>query len=386
LEFDEQNKYVFFYFEHNVKEMEFLGKEKWKKGAILLENQAEVRFYMDKIDLYFCPFGALWPRPVPVPSVVTVVDAQEKYYPQFFTKQALWNREKFYKASTKTADQVITISEFSKESIASFHRLNRKKIHVAYLAADQGFFEPLRPLDRRLHLPGNYIFYPANFWLHKNHDNLLKALLFLKNKFNLKVDCILTGFEVDNGYPLEKKINEYGLKNQVKTIGYVNQEEIKHIYAGAKMLCFPSLFEGFGMPIVEAMAVGCPVVCSNAASIPEITGDEALLFDPNDPLDIAAKIRELWTDEKMRKTLTAKGKERVKKFSFEKTAEKHLEVFEQALKSFKKSRYFFYRYLYEPFHAFKMKGKRKRVQKNRTQDINRMKRVISNVFERRNVN
>lgn len=358
---DRENSYVFFYFEHNIEEMDHLGTERWKEGAILLKDQSEVMHHLKKIDLYFCPFGAIWPRPVPVPSVVTLVDIQEKYYPEFFTKQDLWNREYHFDASTRTADQVITISEFSKQSIAHHHRIPEHKIHVAYLAADDCFSGGLEEEPIPLPLPERFIFYPANRWLHKNHDRLLRALVILEKEYHLNVDCVLTGFDYETGYPLGKKIDEYGLNGQVKILGYGSKNEIKHIYQKAVMLCFPSLFEGFGLPLVEAMMVGCPVVCSGKTSIPEVVGDAALLFDPLDPSDIAKKIHQIWTSPDLRKTLIRKGKEQAAKFSAANLAARHSEVFTLAVHSYRKRRYLYYNYFYEPLHAVKMLRKKKRL-------------------------
>lgn len=360
---DKENSYIFFYFEHNIEEMGFIGNERWKEEAILLKDQREVNNHLQKIDLYFCPFGALWPRPVPVPSVVTLVDIQEKYYPEFFTKQDLWNREYHFDGSTKAADQVITISEFSKNSIAYHHRISKHKIHVAYLAVDEFFHGSFRDEQVNLELPERFIFYPANRWPHKNHDNLLRALAVLKAEYHLTVNCVLTGFDYENGYPLHKKINEYGLNGQVKILGYENKNEIKHIYQKAVMLCFPSLFEGFGLPLLEAMTLGCPVVCSGETSIPEVVRDAALLFDPRDANEMAKKIHQVWTSAKLQKTLAKKGKERAKKFSARNLATRHLEVFRLAATSYRKRRYMYYKYVYEPSHTLRMRVKRARMYK-----------------------
>lgn len=355
---DKENSYIFFYFEHNIEEMGVIGNERWKEEAVLLKDQGEVINHLQKIDLYFCPFGALWPRPVPIPSVVTLVDIQEKYYPQFFTKQDLWSREYHFDGSTKAADQVITISEFSKNSIAYHHQISKHKIHVVHLAVDECFYGSFRDEQVNLELPEHFIFYPANRWPHKNHDNLLRALAILKNKYRLTVSCVLTGFDCENGYPLGKKIDEYGLNGQVKILGYGTKNEIKHIYKKADMLCFPSLFEGFGLPLLEAMAVGCPVVCSGETSIPEVVGDAALLFDPRNPDEMAKKIHQVWTSAELQKTLAKKGKEQAKKFSVRNLATRHLEVFRLAAKSYRKRRYMYYKYVYEPSHTLRMYAKR----------------------------
>jgi len=359
LDTDLKNSYVFFYFEQNIEEMEKIGNERWKEGAVLIQDQKEVLNHLDKIDLYFCPFNALWPRPVPLPSVVMLNDIQEKYYPEFFTEQDLWNRKYHYDSSTKAADQVITVSEFSRDSIAHHHHISKKKIHVAYLAPDKDFFQPPISEDNlKLNLPDRFIFYPANRWFHKNHENLLKALLTLKKNYDLIVDCVLTGFDYEGNFPLAEKIKEYGLEDQVTVAGYVKKEELIYIYNRAEMLCFPSLFEGFGMPLVEAMAAGCPVICSNTACIPEITGDAALHFNPEDPEDIANTIQKVWFNKELQKTLIDKGRERAKRFSVKNLAKDHLEAFNLAAKSYNKNRYLFYKYIYEPLYTLKMFSKK----------------------------
>jgi glycosyltransferase involved in cell wall biosynthesis len=359
---DDKNQYVFFYFERNGDEMAHLGNERWKEGALLLKDQEEVNHHLDKIDLYFCPFGALWPRPVPVPSVLTLVDIQEKYYPQFFTSQDLWNREYHFEGSTRASDQVITISEFSRDSIVHHHRLSKKKVHVCYLAADSIFYDPSESQEVSFKLPEAYIYYPANRWLHKNHDNLLKALVVLKNQYHVEIPCVLTGFDYENGYPLKEKLAEYGLEKQIVILGYVNKHEIKYVYQNARLLCFPSLFEGFGMPLVEAMATGCPVVCSNVTSIPEVAGKAALFFDPEDPQDIAAQMNRVLTDEALRKNLILLGKDQAKQFSPQKIAQRHLEVFSLALRSYRRPRYLYYKYISEARHRNKMNKKLKHLQ------------------------
>jgi glycosyltransferase involved in cell wall biosynthesis len=362
---DIENSYVFFYFRHNIEELKNLGTDNWKKGAILLNDQNEINKHFDKIDVYFCPFGALWPRPVPKPSVVSLVDIQEKFFPQFFTPLDLWNRDMHYKPSTKVADQVITISEFSKNSFAKFHRISRDKIHVVYLAADEFFYSTgTKNKEASIPLPKKYIFYPANKWLHKNHDNLLKALVILKREQNLIVDCVLTGFDYPTGYPLKKKVETYELTKQVHDLGYISLDDLKYTYQNASLLCFPSFFEGFGMPLLEAMAYGCPVTCSNVTSIPEVVGDAALFFNPHDPEDIARCILKLLSDEDSANRLRKKGAERAKKFSQSKSAAKHLEVFKMATASYRKRRYFYYRYLNEPVHRIRMIYKRKLLERN----------------------
>ncbi|MBI4546966.1 MAG: glycosyltransferase family 4 protein [Ignavibacteriae bacterium] len=351
---DSENEYVFFYFEHNVTELEAMGNDRWRENAIRLDDQLEVQKHLDKIDLYFCPFGALWPIPLPLPTVVTIVDVQEKYYPEFFSSMDHWNRDYYYYGSSHQADAVITISEFSKQSIVRFHRVSPKKIHVVYLSVDPRYIQAAgieRPLGQQL--PEKFVFYPSNHWKHKNHECLLNALQIIKRERQIDIPVIFTGFGQQNGYPLQDKIQEMGIC--ATTLEFVSVEQMIYLYRRAKLLCFPSLFEGFGIPLVEAMCTGCPIVCANTSSVPEVVGDAAALFDPRDPRDCAAKILAVWTDSSLQKELTAKGYQQAQKFTSSKLAQGHLAVFRVAHNDFSFIRYLKNKLLFNPMHNARLK-------------------------------
>jgi glycosyltransferase involved in cell wall biosynthesis len=349
---DEQNTYLFFYFSHNLDQLSHLDDLNWQENAIELNDQQEVYEHLDKIDLYFCPFGALWPRPVPVPTVVTLVDIQEVIYPEYFTAQDLFNRHFHYRGSTKMADRVITISEFSRQTIVKYHKISPHKICVIQLCADDLFYQKRvgNYHSNNTLSNGEYIFYPANFWQHKNHDRLLKALKWLKNEKRLNVNAVLTGQEVANGFPISEKIREYGIEDQVKYPGYLDVEQIVQLYSKAKFMVFPSLYEGFGMPLVEAMAAGCPVAASNLTSLPEIGGDAADYFDPFSIESIGGTIEKLWLDSSHRNQLIKKGYRRAQDFSAIKLADSHKRIFHEAADIFSRIRYNWNRWAYQYYH------------------------------------
>ena len=352
---DADNEYVFFWFPHNADELEKLGKDRWRGHAIQLQDQREVRLHLDKIDLYFCPFSVLYPRPLPIPTVMTLVDIQEVYYPEFFTLEDRYNRDLYFASSTRIADRVLTISEFSKQSLLQHHHLSHEKVFVAYLSADQRYYHAAEIAQAPAHgLPQDFIFYPANFWKHKNHDRLLQALRILHDEQQLRLNVVFTGFEQSNGYPLSEKIREYGLEAQAHMLGYVTVEEIAYLYQQARMLVFPSLFEGFGIPLVEAMAAGCPVVAANDTSIPEVVGDAAELFDPASPSDIANAIARVWRDDALRGEMIARGQRRAKDFSAAQTAQAHKLAFIQAARAYSFSRYLWNRWVYRYYHRIQV--------------------------------
>jgi glycosyltransferase involved in cell wall biosynthesis len=351
LENDAENEYIFFWFSHNTDELARLGTERWKERAILLQDQREVELHLEKIDLYFCPFSILYPCPLAIPTVVTLHDIQEKFYPDFFTLEDRYNRDLYFSSSTRMADRVITVSEFTKQTLIQHHHLPNHKVIVAHNSVDKRYYcsaEIAQPLEQPL--PKDFIFYPANFWKHKNHDRLLQALRLLRDEKNLTVSVVFTGFKEANGYTLREKVQEYGLDSQVYMLGYVSVEQVAYLFRHARMLVFPSLFEGFGIPLVEAMAVGCPVVAANDTSIPEVVGDAAELFDPGSVSHMAEIIAKVWDNDTLRKEMINKGLHQAQEFSVAHTVQAHKLAFSQAAQTYFYPRYLWNRWIYRYYY------------------------------------
>jgi len=346
LERDEEHEYVFFWYRHNAEELERLGTDRWRRHAVLLADQRHVLDHLEGIDLYFCPFGALYPRPVPRPTVMTLVDIQEVFYPEFFTPTDRYTRELHFPGSTRMSDRVITISEFSRRTLIDHHRLPPARVKVVYLAADArsaGSAAVARPAAAPL--PARFIFYPANVWKHKNHDVLLQALRLLRDERGRRLDLVLTGFGQDADSPITAMAEAHGVRDQVHALGYLPVEELAYLYEHADMLVFPSLFEGFGIPLVEAMAAGCPVVAARATSIPEVVGNAAELFDPASPPALAAAIERVTDDEAWRETLRARGFRRAHEFSAARMAEEHRAAFREAAQAYSPRAYLWRRWV-----------------------------------------
>ncbi len=351
LENDADNSYIFFYFEHNRTELEKLGRNVVEKKGILLNSQREIKDHLHLIDVYFCPFGSLIPRPLPVPTVVTMVDIQEVFFPGFFTFHNLVARFWHYGGSTRMADHVVTISDFSKKTLVDYHRLPPDKISVAHLCADERFYRADQVAKcPEKQLPDQYLFYPANRWIHKNHDVLLRALAWLRDNKSMTIHAVFTGYDQENGYSIEKKAEEYGLSGQVVQLGYVSVGELAYLYTHAECMVFPSLFEGFGIPLVEAMASGCPVLSSKATSLPEVGGDAAVYFEPTSHEELAEAVLSLLENSSLRETQVNLGYKRAAEFSASHMAQIHLEAFSNACRHFSHKRYFALRYGYKYVH------------------------------------
>lgn len=236
-----------------------------------------------------------------------------------------------YSRIIKFADKIIVVSENTKKDLISFFNISEDRVAVTHLGVSSIFqkcadADRLEKVRKYYALPNRFILYVGNIGAHKNIKGLIEAFNILKSKgSDHRLVCVGSKGSVTK--EIMQLIEKFGLKERVIFTGYVKDEDLPYIYNLASVFAFPSLYEGFGLPILEAMACGVPVVASNVASIPEVAGDAALLFDPRDPQDIAAKIDKIIRDAELRGSLIGKGLGRVKKFTWENTARKTLEVY-----------------------------------------------------------
>ena len=236
-----------------------------------------IRGFMDSPNVVHFPFTV----PVPSPArgvgfVQTLLDVQHLDLPHLFSRAELVYRRRFYEGAAAKADIVITISEFAKSRMIEALGLASERVRVAPLGVDTAAFVP-NTGERE-----NFVLYPARGWPHKNHARLIEAVALLRrDRPGLRL--VLTG----GGLQALGVLPEW-----VDVKGLVSTEELRDLYRRAAIMAFPSLYEGFGLPPLEAMASGCPVAASNAGSIPEVCGDAAVLFDPYDVEAITEGIRQ----------------------------------------------------------------------------------------------
>ena len=183
-----------------------------------------------------------------------------------------------------------------------------------------------------------FLLYPSNFWRHKNHTALLAALAHLRAE-GLRVRAVFTGSLMGREAEWAAEVARAGVADQVRHLGLVSRAELSWVYRRAQCLCIPSLFEGFGIPLVEAMRLGVPVACSATTSLPEIAGPAAVYFDPHDPASIARSLRRLWTDASLRRRLIAAGRSRQRRFTAERLVREHRACFVRALRSYSPARH-----------------------------------------------
>ncbi len=285
-----------------------------------------------KADVIHYPFTLLLPPVSNLPTVLTFHDMQHEFYPAFFSSKERLFRSRTYKTSAERATRLIAISNHVKQCLMEVYGISPNKIDVVY----NGYSADCRVIDnsdallevrKRYGLDRPFMYYPAATWRHKNHVRLLEALRLLvaRNKFDGQL--ILTGVAKEQNGEVHRKITELGLENHVRVLGYLPYGDLPFIYNIARLLVFPSLFEGFGIPLVEAMACGCPVVAADCTSIPEVLADAGKFFDPTSVEDMAEKIWSVWNDDAEIIAMRQKGLSRSSMFTWENTAKETLNVY-----------------------------------------------------------
>ncbi|HKI51351.1 MAG TPA: glycosyltransferase family 1 protein, partial [Geothermobacteraceae bacterium] len=230
------------------------------------------------------------------------------------------------------------ISEHVKSCLVEKYQLSPDKIDVIYngFGADYEIIEDPRKLEsikNRYGLTRPFLYYPAATWPHKNHKNLLMAVKLLIDRYNFDGHLVLSGANFQAHSDVMQEVKRLGLDNTVKALGYLPYDDLPALFNLARIMVYPSLFEGFGIPLVEAMACGCPVICSDRTSLPEVAGEAALLIDPTSPEDIADKIWAAWNDEGNLASLRTRGLQRAEFFSWEKMAKKTIDVYRRTVEN-----------------------------------------------------
>ena len=262
-----------------------------------------------------------------VPQIITIHDLSLTKFREMHPKERVWFSDFFLKRRIQYASHVITVSDFIRSEICHELRLPADKVTAIPEAPDPFFFPREREKARRvaeaLGLPRDYILFVGTLEPRKNLSLMIKAAAACESD----IPIVLVGWEGWGGDPWLEMVKDQGLRNRIFTTGYVDEETLACLYSNALALVFPSLYEGFGLPVLEAMACGCPVICSDAASLPEVAGDAALFIDPYEVDGLTAAMDKLVNDSTLRSDLRHKGFERVAQFSWKRAAEETLDVF-----------------------------------------------------------
>jgi glycosyltransferase involved in cell wall biosynthesis len=277
----------------------------------------------------FC-FGAGGGR-----TVVTIHDVIPWSFPGVSTRLDTWIYRYWLPRVAPRMDAVITVSQASKQDIVRYLKIPPHKVHVVYLCANQAY-KPLpaavvADVRQRYQLPDAYLLYVGSYEPRKNLMRLLQAFARLKQP-SLRHKLVIVGPRRHTASQIASKLAELGIEQNVILTDYIKEADLPAIYNGADLFVFPSLYEGFGLPPLEAMACGTPVITSNTSSLPEVVGDAALIVDPYDIDALAVMIKRALFDEDLRTDLRRRGMQRAAQFTWERTACETLEVYRHVLR------------------------------------------------------
>jgi len=288
---------------------------------------------------YFEPFFLTLPRTNKFKTVVTVHDLTPLVFPKEFPSgikgKLKWQIQK---KRLRNADHIITDSKSSKKDIAKYARISENKISVVYLAAGEQFKKLengkwKEEIRKKYDLPGKFALYVGDVTWNKNLPRIAKAIK--KSKMQLVVvgkAVTDENFDRSNAWNKDLALVQNLIKENIniKTLGFVSEEDLVILYNLADVFVMPSLYEGFGLPILEAMACGCPVLTSKEGSLEEVAGEAAYYVNPNSEDDITNALELMKKDEKLRTKLSEKGLKQAKKFSWEQAARDTIKAYEKA--------------------------------------------------------
>jgi glycosyltransferase involved in cell wall biosynthesis len=288
----------------------------------------------ERVTLFHAPHYVLPPL-VPCRSVVTIHDCIHLMFPQYLpSRLALRYAHMSISMAARRATRILTVSESSKRDILRFVDAPPEKIDVIHNAIDERFaIEPLEEdvvrVRERFQLQDEFVLYAGNVKPHKNLERLIDAFHLVRQRGLDHIKLVMIGDEISRYAVLRRAVHRHQLHKYVRFLGYVPENTLAVMYRLAGVFVFPSLYEGFGLPPLEAMASGTPVVTSNVSSLPEVAGDAALLVDPYDPAAIADGIYDVLVNENTRRTLRQRGLQRAKQFSWEQSVGRVREIYQE---------------------------------------------------------
>lgn len=287
----------------------------------------------DGIDLLHAPCYVA-PAGAPCPMVITFHDMASWLFPQKFRIKHRIVYSLFVPSFAKKADGIIAVSECTKHDLVRLFRMPEEKITVVYEGASE-LFKPvddtalLENIRKKYSLPGKYILYVGMLEPRKNVPVLVRAFKQLKDSTGVEHKLVIVGKKGWMYDEIFKTVRSLKLEDEVIFTGYITDKELPLIYSASELFVYPSAYEGFGLPLLEAMACGVPVIASNVSSIPEITGDAVVLVNPDNAGELSKAMNKIISDKSLQESIRKKGLERAGMFSWEKAAGQTLEVYKK---------------------------------------------------------
>ena len=310
-----------------------LSFPKWVRGLYVPWSQFILPLWVkqDSIDLFWSPAHRL-PRHLPksIASVVTIHDLVWRHAPETMKSFGRFLDAKFMPEAIRIADQVIAVSESTERDLVSEVPEAKGKVNVVYEATSLDFVDFSKKFDK---VDGEYILFVGTLEPRKNLARLIEAYSMLSESLRDKYSLVIVGGKGWGGVNLSNVIESSNVASNVKVLGYLQDNELKLLYHNAILFTMPSLYEGFGLPLLEAMSAGVPILTSNVSSMPEIAKESALYIDPYSVESIGTGITNMLMNDKLRESMSKYGLARAKQFSWDSASKETINVFYKAISS-----------------------------------------------------
>jgi glycosyltransferase involved in cell wall biosynthesis len=289
------------------------------------------------VDIYLTQYITPFFVPKSTKIITIIHDISFNFFPQFIKWSDLFFLKLLIPISLRRADKIIGVSKFTHDEIIKYYKIRPEKVSWVHNAVSEDFLkqdtsdEKKELVKKKYNLPEKYILYLGTLQPRKNITTLIEAFNLAKDKLNNTKLVIAGGKGHNFDKNIDRYVEEYNLEKNVIMPGFIDEEDKTALMKSAQVFVFPSLYEGFGIPILEAMSVGIPIVISDIPPHREIAGEAALFFDPKSPTDLSEKLLKVITGDALKTTLTEKAKADLSRFSWEKTAENFIKIIDNLL-------------------------------------------------------
>lgn len=288
-----------------------------------------------RADVMFFPNFETMPSFFQTPKVVVVHDISFLTHQNLVMPRNVYRFKRNVRRSLRQAKKVITVSEHSKKEIVDHYKIHPDKVEVVYNGVDTSVFKPastqeIAAITRKYKIKGSYLLFVGDIQPRKNIEGLLHAYRLLPAEIKDKYCLVLAGSKGWRDGAIHEAIERFQKEgNKIQPLGYVPDEDLPALYSGAEVFVYPSLYEGFGVPIIESMACHTPVITSNISSIPEIAQEAAILVDPHDVRQLSEAIEKVLKDKDLQQDLIEKGQRNIERFNWDRSAQKLLDIFHE---------------------------------------------------------
>lgn len=306
------------------------------KERLLASSYSILNYWLKDFDIYHATEFLSFDHGLKIPQVLTVYDLTMIKFPSHRAKDSSRHGEMLKKACLK-AEAILAISQTTKDDLIKYFKIDPAKIFVTYLGYNQIFkkIDNTRKVNqvlKKYQINFPYILFVGTIEPRKNIVNLLKAFDKFKDQDKNNFHLVLIGKKGWNTLEIEETFKKTKYHDRIHFMDFIDDQELVYLYQGASLFCYPSLYEGFGLPVLEAMACGTPVITSNISSLPEVGGDAAKYIDPNNVEDISKKITQILTNQNVLKAMSKKSLGQAKQFSWEKCARETYQVYKKVFK------------------------------------------------------